>query len=424
MITILSLIAVSASPFYLDSGPGYVDRSGIAAGDICWQPGSGAANVCIDEGAYAGGDRTTDSTGGNLLVAAENLYPFATQASTAASSLLLRGGLDAKQVYVLDGLAGCTGADTVTATYSVGGAAATTTTCTYGTGWGTGGGLTATIAATQLAACLAAGAGIGATASGAQCPGLGAAADRCVGVTADRLTSTLAISNNDNTCTVDSSGVDGSVIVSDGTENVPSVRFFSEATGYYRKSATALGFVIAGNERLYLTSSGELYPTGGLFSGGDVRVGETSWMSCANRGRLSSPADGFIAVANWAGAQQARLNCGQLASATIDTNSAVAQTIGTVPAGRVWYPHSVSVRDASAAITLATGGFGFDANCTDFLSAQALTALGDASDTIRAYPASLTKSEEGAAAAAFCYKATVQEAAADTVVMDLVGCYQ
>jgi hypothetical protein len=170
--------------------------------NILFTPGSGPADVTLDERGLTSGVRTTDSTGQNMHINAGDLSPFATQSTTTPGNLILRGGLDAKRIYVLDGLAGCTAADWVGITRIIDGTVTGPTTLTYGTNWGTGGGLTATIAATQLAAAIDALSGVGATASGAKCPGLGAAGDRCVGVTADRFTSLVILYQNDATCSV------------------------------------------------------------------------------------------------------------------------------------------------------------------------------------------------------------------------------
>jgi hypothetical protein len=114
-------------------------------------------------------------------------------------------------------------------------------------------------------------------------------------------------------------------------------------------------------------------------------------------------------------------NYGRLGSATIDTSSAAAQTIFTVPAGRVAYPQRVVVRDPSAAITVAVLTMGFDAGCTDFLAAADITALTGATSTAGFSPANGALTVEGAAAAVFCVDTSAQEAAADTVVVDVFG---
>ena len=112
---------------------------------------------------------------------------------------------------------------------------------------------------------------------------------------------------------------------------------------------------------------------------------------------------------------------GLLATVTdIDTSSTAKQTLYTVPASKVAYITKVVVRDPSAAITLCTATFGFNASADDVIAATTLTGLSGAT-TYQVITPITTGAAEGAAAAVFGMDTTVQEAAADTVTIDVFG---
>lgn len=116
----------------------------------------------------------------------------------------------------------------------------------------------------------------------------------------------------------------------------------------------------------------------------------------------------------------AQIREGRLATATgIDLSSTNKQTLYTVPTGKTCYPTRFVVRDASAAITLATVTIGFDAGATDVVGATALTGLSDGTKYQILSP--VTNPVEGAAAAVLGLDTTVQEGAADTVTIDVYG---
>lgn len=238
--------------------------------DLQFTPGGGPADVTVDERGITGGQRTTDSTGQNLHVNASDLYPFATQSTTAPVNLILRGGLDAKQISVLHGLGGCTGADTVIVTRTIDGTVTGPTTLTYGTDWCNGGCANDGAAATSLASAIDALSGVGATATvDAICPG-GAAGSSCVGVTADRFTSNITLSQNDATCTTLSVGVDGQTLVSDGdaTNNKPGLAgIAAPTTGLVFQTAYLYAYV-GGAARFYCSNGGTCTASSALVSNG------------------------------------------------------------------------------------------------------------------------------------------------------------
>lgn len=221
-------------------------------GDYTVTPATGA--VCIyDELGATCGTRADDSNAGNRTINSSDVWPFADAAKTPGQ-LILRGGLDSKTIGCVQ--ATCAAADTITVVRVINGTS-TSNTLTYGTDFCAGTLCTDPATpvldneamATSLAAAIEALSGVGSTASGAICSG-GVADSRCVGVTADRLTSSITIVDSDAhaACTVISLGADGPVRVADrllvgqaaGVEDQPYAKVFGSAadTGYNDNSSS------------------------------------------------------------------------------------------------------------------------------------------------------------------------------------------
>jgi hypothetical protein len=201
-------------------GDGATTATGnIKAGtyDLLFDPSTGAQCIYDELGATCG-TRTDDANSITRTVNTSDVYPFAAAAKTPGN-LVMRGGLDSKTIGCTQ--ATCDGTDTVIVTRIINGTS-TANTLTYGTDFCTGtvctDPATATLDNEAMAASLAdaieALSGVGSTASGAECSG-GAANSRCTGVTADRLTSSIVItdSNAHAACTVISLGTDGLAMV-------------------------------------------------------------------------------------------------------------------------------------------------------------------------------------------------------------------
>ena len=257
-------------------------------------------------------------------------------------------------------------------------------------------------------------------------------------------------------------------LFADGSAAAPSIAFLNDPdTGMYRTGANSLTLVAGGtvNDRIVLSVNGIQFYCGGAspqyqMNNNSVHV----WTGSAllrwdGRTIFSSPTNGNIifqsanqtdfglmifgaATSSYPALKRstttlecrladdsgvaslvsngATLREGLLASATgIDLSLTTKQTLYTVPAGKVCYPTRFVVRDASAAITLATVTIGFDAGATDVVGATALTGLSDGTKYQILSP--VTNPVEGAAAAVLGLDTTVQEGAADTVTIDVYG---
>jgi len=98
-------------------------------------------------------------------------------------------------------------------------------------------------------------------------------------------------------------------------------------------------------------------------------------------------------------------------------------TMFTVPAGYTFTPTKIVCRAPSAALDAGdAGGFGCDADATDFVAAQIYGAqLSATTKAIRLEPANNTAYSSCAAAATFGWKATVTDSTAKTMRCDLYG---
>lgn len=191
--------------------------STMGTGDMLFEPATGADCLYDEQGATCS-YRTDDSNAGNRTINAEDVWPFAAAAKTAGNTIV-RGGLDSKTIGCVQ--ATCAAADTITVVRVINGTS-TSNTLTYGTDFCAGTLCTDPATpvldneamATSLAAAIEALSGVGSTASGAICSG-GVADSRCVGVTADRLTSsiTLSDSNAHAACTVITLGTNGAIVL-------------------------------------------------------------------------------------------------------------------------------------------------------------------------------------------------------------------
>jgi hypothetical protein len=201
---------------YLDGGFTSGSNGNMGAFDLLFTPTTGAQCTYDEIGATCG-TRTDDANSINRTINSSDVSPFAAVAKVPGA-LILRGGLDSKTVGCTQ--ATCDNTDTVVVTRIINGVSAANT-LTYGTDFCAGttctDPATATLKneamSTSLAAAIEGLSGIGSTASGAECSG-GVANSRCVGVTADRLTSKITItdSNAHAACTVISLGTDGAEI--------------------------------------------------------------------------------------------------------------------------------------------------------------------------------------------------------------------
>jgi hypothetical protein len=200
--------------------------STMGTGDMLFEPATGADCLYDEQGATCS-YRTDDSNAVNRTINAEDVWPFAAAAKTAGNTIV-RGGLDSKTIGCVQ--ATCDATDTVIVVRVINGTS-TSNTLVYGTDFCTGTTCTDPASAvldneamaTSLAAAIEALSGVGSTASGAICSG-GVADSRCVGVTADRFTSSITItdSNAHAGCTVMTMGTDGAVIVDQKIRNSAS----------------------------------------------------------------------------------------------------------------------------------------------------------------------------------------------------------
>lgn len=208
--------------------PAGVAKKNINLGpyDLLFTPATGAQCVYDELGATCG-TRTDDADANSRHINASDVSPFAAAAKTAGDTIV-RGGLDSKTIGCVQ--ATCDATDTVIVVRVINGTS-TSNTLVYGTDFCTGTTCTDPASAvldneamaTSLAAAIEALSGVGATASGAICSG-GVAGSRCVGVSADRLTSSITItdSNAHAGCTVMTMGTDGAVIVDQEIRNSAS----------------------------------------------------------------------------------------------------------------------------------------------------------------------------------------------------------
>ena len=430
---------INGGGFY-DAIEQYISGSGVASGDInlgthdlISTPATGATCIYDASGATCG-TRTDDANGDNRTISTSNVWPFAA-AAKVPGKLIARGGCDSKTFNVLSGLAGCTAADTAIATYSVNGATATVTTCTYGTDWCSGVGAdtcaNATEAAVRLALCLDAGAGISASVSGATCPG-GAVNARCVGVTADSGTACPVLTQNDATCTVLSNGTNGSVDVGTSAASVETV--------LKMRSFNVLSFADDSTSSVWAASPYTLNTPAAWYAATYIASsGGFAWLSSTY---IKNNSDGKLAIAKAAGTgagfdvttdnrisltKADGTTLGEFSetmwSAVITLNNSAAQTIFTVPAGFTFVPTKLIVRNPSGAVTATdAGGWGGDANCTNYKAAVVFGAqLTSTSAVVAEYPATNVGYLTYAAATAFCYKLTAADASATTVTMSVFG---
>lgn len=228
-----------------------------------------------------------------------------------------------------------------------------------------------------------------------------------------------------------------SVMCADGTAAAPGVRLLSEAHGLYRVGATAMGVSIAGAANGYFDGGGFVAEATGYFA-----FSARSVVNCPANGQLrlrnsgdttgvlfDVTTDSVLSLRNRGDTAPATLqaggvtlNEGMLATvASVDLSAAGKTTLYTVPAGKTAVITRVIVRNASADISAATHGFGGDANATDWMAAQDLTALTAADDAIMLHPSAGTLFKVYAAATAFGMKPTVAEGAADTVTVSVFG---
>jgi hypothetical protein len=217
-------------------------------------------------------------------------------------------------------------------------------------------------------------------------------------------------------------------------------------------SATAVGDVICGGA---LEVDGILYPDGGVVH---PAAGTSTY---TGRVAISAPATGRLRVAATSGSTH-QIQLGALAmissdstsevtayrsdgttygtfvggvfviantstmlegrfSATtgVDLNVTTKTTLFTVPTGKTAYITKIVVRDASASLTTASFGFGYNANADDVVASATHTTLtgGTLYEIIRPAAGAL----EGAAAAVFGVKCTIAQGSAATVVIDVFG---
>jgi len=148
-------------------------------------------------------------------------------------------------------------------------------------------------------------------------------------------------------------------------------------------------------------------------------AGVQQWVG---RSRITSPSNGALSVSNNDGSGARSLAEGLLATVTgIDTSSAAKQTLYTVPAGKRLVVTKLVARDPSAAITLAVCTFGFDAAASDVIVTGQDLQLSGLATTNRSAMATPYDAVIGAAAAVLGVRMTTQEAAADTVTIDVFG---
>lgn len=104
----------------------------------------------------------------------------------------------------------------------------------------------------------------------------------------------------------------------------------------------------------------------------------------------------------------------------INLRSTAKQTLYIVPGGRSCVITRVVIRNASAAITAATGTFGFNAAADDVIAVLDLTSLANSTFYATGYPVA-TGAVMGSGGDVLGFRTVAQEATADLVTMDVFG---
>ena len=105
---------------------------------------------------------------------------------------------------------------------------------------------------------------------------------------------------------------------------------------------------------------------------------------------------------------------------SVDLNITTKQTLYTVPTGRSCIITKVVQRDASAAVTTATGSYGFNAGASDVIALfNVFTNM--TATTVYDPKTVVGPATKGASANTFGFKATTAEGAARTMVVDVFG---
>ncbi len=103
----------------------------------------------------------------------------------------------------------------------------------------------------------------------------------------------------------------------------------------------------------------------------------------------------------------------------VNLNTGTKSNLYTVPAGKILLLTGLLSRQASANLTTAVFGFGFDANCTDVITAALHTGLIDSTVAILDVPKVGFKI--GSAASVLGCKCAVAQGQAATITVDIIG---
>lgn len=409
---------------YADGGLTMGADANLGVYNLLATPATGA-QCTWDELGDTCATRTDDANAGNRTINAENVSPFAAAGKTAGN-LILAPSLDSKTVTCA--VATCTSSDTVVVTRTINGTVTGPTTLTFGTDFCSSTCANDNAMATSLATAIDALSGVGATSSSA-----------VVGVTADRFTTNITItdSNTHAACTVLAAGTDGVVDIPislttatstnqalcfQGSASSTCITGNTGTTLWFSNGATGLASIVAGAINAYGTSSTIGGSATAYIDGTGVHSSATNKIDWVGRGSLTSDAAGGILTAIGA------VSLGELAGKLVGTqvitlNNASAQTIYTVPAGYYLVPTGFVIRNPSAGTdATVAGGWGGDANCTDYLAGIVFGAqLASTSAFVPEYKASNSGGLTYASATVICYRLTVASVDADTVTMTLFG---
>jgi hypothetical protein len=236
--------------------------------------------------------QTSDAAADELMINAGDAYEEATGGNQVGADLVQRGGIGTRQV-TIDDFNNCA-LDTVTSTND--GVACV---CTEADGGGANQWDAVTdnaTSATNLATCLDA------------CPGVGASATAAVVyMTIDVATEAVVLAEGDATCTSLTSGVDGNVVV----HTAHDAFIFTEASSYPfmafgGQTASELGFRAEGTW-LYLrkgdNSGWADFAPGQIVANGAISAGTASAISWGSRSEMRADADGDVKITNAAETQ-------------------------------------------------------------------------------------------------------------------------
>jgi hypothetical protein len=106
---------------------------------------------------------------------------------------------------------------------------------------------------------------------------------------------------------------------------------------------------------------------------------------------------------------------------SVDLNTSTKTTLFIVPTGKTCVITKVVIRNASAALVLASVGFGFDARAIDVIASTTYASLTGA--TLAAIVSPVLGSKVGSAADIFGCKCTILQGAPVTVTIDVFGYY-